>query len=294
MKVLNKIWNKNNWNKGSKEYNKWFHNISSDKQKSTTNRYSEPKTLSKIVDGIINDFSILINDKYFNDLVIENWLPLRINTNQFIEIIQQTEIIDNNKSNKLINHNLSFVLSINTNNKNYYINFDPIEYNLIEIDADGIQRCLNNINIIEATESNIENISEVSWGETEGLYPVLSSNEKYNLDKWIKKSTLNLLKARAAIDLIYNTRNSYCETKSPDLSNNLINKLAAYHLTDNFPTVDLEIMNNNNVSYFYMDSNPNHEHTAINQTQRIVKRYGPFYDITTRKKLYIIFYEATS
>ena len=60
MRVLNKIWNKNNWNKGSKEYNKWFHNISSDKQKSTTNRYSEPKTLSKIVDGIINDFSILI------------------------------------------------------------------------------------------------------------------------------------------------------------------------------------------------------------------------------------------
>ena len=58
--------------------------------------------------------------------------------------------------------------------------------------------------IKQIDDKNKSNISNISWGETRGLYPTVnvtnsSEFEKYSPEKWDKEKVKELLKARAAI-----------------------------------------------------------------------------------------------
>ena len=76
--------------------------------------------------------------------------------------------------------------------------------------------------------------------------------------------------------------------------------LATYHLKANFPGVDPEIKNNLNVQFFYFSPDKNATHPGISSkfyNQKIVKTYGPFFNIgggdVPRGPVYILFYSAT-
>ena len=157
--------------------------------------------------------------------------------------------------------------------------------------------------IIKATESNKSHISKVSWGETSGIYPTSnvdnpSAKDIYNPENWDSDKLTELLKARAAIHLIGNKRNS--NVRKSDCGMRGIEKtLASYHLTDNFPDVDDEIANDETVKYFYLSSEERVKTPSINSNnyrQECVKTYGPFYNIgggdVPKGRVYIHFYKA--
>ena len=144
------------------------------------------------------------------------------------------------------------------------------------------------------TDENKDNISEISWGETSGLYPVCIEYDKegkpikqkysylINTSNWNDEKINELLKARAAIELIGSERNTSVHKDSPDLLNPIQKTLAAYHLKDNFPSVDNEISDDPEVEFYYISSNPNAKTPSISSKywdQKAVKIYGPFYNI---------------
>ena len=153
-------------------------------------------------------------------------------------------------------------------------------------------------------EKNKDNISDISWGETSGVYPTKNvdnptESEKYSPDQWDNKKTDELLKARAAIDLIGNKRNKDVRRTVPNIKNSLIKKLAAYHLKDNFPEVDKEIKDDPDVKFYYLSNEESIETPSINPkywNQKCVKTYGPFYNIgggdAKEGAVYIHFYKA--
>ena len=157
--------------------------------------------------------------------------------------------------------------------------------------------------IIKATESNKSHISKVSWGETSGIYPTSnvdnpSQADIYNPNNWDSDKLTELLKARAAIHLIDNKRNSNVR-KSVCGMHGIEKTLASYHLTDNFPDVDDEIANDEMVRYFYLSPEESVETPSINSNyykQECVKTYGPFYNIgggdVPKGRVYIHFYKA--
>jgi hypothetical protein len=164
--------------------------------------------------------------------------------------------------------------------------------------------------IIPVTERNKKNISTSSWGETSGLYPVKISKDKlgknvslkksdlFNPNKWDPELLQQLLKARAAINLVA-TRTSALHNAKPNLNDPIEKLLAAYHLTDNFPSVDLEIKNDSEVKFFYLSSDKNIKTPSISSKywdQKTVKTYGPFYSIgggdAGTGEIYLIFYKA--
>ena len=157
--------------------------------------------------------------------------------------------------------------------------------------------------IIKATESNKSHISKVSWGETSGIYPTSnvdnpSQADIYNPNNWDSDKLTELLKARAAIHLIGNKRNSNVN-KSACRMQGIEKMLASYHLTDNFPDVDDEIANDEMVRYFYLSPEESVETPSINSNyykQECVKTYGPFYNIgggdVPKGRVYIHFYKA--
>lgn len=156
------------------------------------------------------------------------------------------------------------------------------------------KRSIDTLDLLKVNEINNGTISEASWGETSGLYP--SSYNKFNPEKWDIEKTNELLKARAAIDYISKNRNSHLRKSFPRVNDVLEKRLALFHLTENFPEVDIEIKNNSKVKWFYLGSTRNAIHTGLNSTQKIVKVYGPFYNVgggdVKVGDTYLIFYEA--
>jgi hypothetical protein len=121
--------------------------------------------------------------------------------------------------------------------------------------------------------TNSSKISQVSWGETKGMYP--TKDNLYNPAKWDSDKTLELLKCRAAFHLVV-TRGEKHHTGLPNLNNNIEARLAPYHLTSNFPEVDSEIKDEG-VKWFFLASKAGAKHTALNDTQVLVKSYGPLW-----------------
>lgn len=154
------------------------------------------------------------------------------------------------------------------------------------------------------TAKNKDNVSSVSWGETQGVYPTKntvnpSNSEKYDPTQWDEGKIQELLEARAGIDFIFNNRNDAAHTDGIDLNNPIENKLAPYHLKDNMPNVASEIKDNENVSFFLLADTPDAKHTSISSrywNQVAVKSYGPFYNDgggdAKKGQIFIIFYEA--
>ncbi len=120
-------------------------------------------------------------------------------------------------------------------------------------------------------------LSEVSWGETSGLYP--SSNDKYQPDKWDAGKTCDLLKARRAIYEV-SQRGQKTHKGKPNASDKIEQMLKKYHFVENFPVADVEI-NDAEVKWFYLsnDKNKPSQHPSLgSKANSIVKTYGPFYN----------------
>lgn len=156
----------------------------------------------------------------------------------------------------------------------------------------------------DSGEKKDNNVSEFSWGETKGLYPTKnttnpSAKERNNPAEWDADKLQQLLKARAAITLIAEERNSMAHSKKIDLTDQLNKILEPYHLKDNFPVVDKEIKDDINVKYFYISNQSTISTPAISSKywgQECVKTYGPFYNIgggdAPKGPVYIHFYKA--
>lgn len=159
------------------------------------------------------------------------------------------------------------------------------------------------ISIIGVSEENNDRVSDVSWGETQGIYPTKtmkpSEKELLNPAEWDAEKTEQLMEARANIDFIYNERNPAAHTDKVNLNDKAEKKLAPYHLKDNFPSVAPEIKNDENAKFFYLANKPDATHTGISSKywdQKIVKSYGPFYNRgggdAPKGEIYIIFYSV--
>ncbi len=161
-------------------------------------------------------------------------------------------------------------------------------------------------NFVSLSDKNVQNIANVSWGETQGIYPTKntsnpSSKELFNPSKWDPEKLDELLKARAAIQLIGTERNTQVRKDDINIKDNIEKILGTYHLKDNFPAVDPEIKNDPDVKFFFLAKENDTKHSAIKTengwNQSIVKSYGPFYNIgggdADAGEIYINFYKAT-
>ena len=158
--------------------------------------------------------------------------------------------------------------------------------------------------IKKVNDNNKSHLSKASYGETSGIYPTKnvdnpSQTDIYNPTNWDSNKKQELLKARAAIHLIGTTRNKNVRNATCPTNTTLAKTLAAYHLTDNFPSVDDVIANDNDVKFFYLSSQKKVETPSIDSRyydQKCVKTYGPFYNVgggdVPKGKVYIHFYKA--
>ena len=123
---------------------------------------------------------------------------------------------------------------------------------------------------------NTGTLSEVSWGETSGLYP--SEQNKFQPEKWDQTKTCELLKTRGAVHAV-GQRNQSVHKGKPKESDPLEQKLKVYHLVENFPSLDSEIADAA-VKWFYLaiESDKPDQHPGTTGTER-VKTYGSFYNI---------------
>lgn len=118
-------------------------------------------------------------------------------------------------------------------------------------------------------------ISEVSWGETSGLYP--ANRAEYDPTLWDGNLTQVLLAARRAVHTL-GERGQSVHRATPDLSQPIEKTLSTYHLIENFPPVDSEI-SDAGVKWFYLSKNPSQpRHPGLSQSHERVKSYGPFFN----------------
>ena len=140
------------------------------------------------------------------------------------------------------------------------------------------------------TTTGVLTLSEVSWGETEGLYP--SKTNLYQPDKWDPASLCKLLAARSALTDVA-TRNGKVRKATPG-SSNIERLLRPYHCVENFPRLDPEI--DDEVNWFYLSQAAGTpvSHPGTTGT-KLVKSYGPFYNIgggdVKRGDCYLLFYK---
>lgn len=134
-------------------------------------------------------------------------------------------------------------------------------------------------------------LSEVSYGETSGLYP--TKDNKYDPDKWDATKTCDLLKARGAVHTV-GQRGESVHKARPSATDPIEQKLKKYHFTENFPALDAEI-SDATVKWFYLSPNADKpvSHPAVSGSER-VKSYGSFYNIgggdVKKGDVYIHFY----
>lgn len=119
-------------------------------------------------------------------------------------------------------------------------------------------------------------LSEVSWGETSGLYP--SEQNKYQPAKWDPAKTCELLKLRGAVHAVGGRGQSVHKGK-PKAGDKIEQMLKVYHLTENFPALDSEI-SDTEVKWFYLSSDATtpEVHPGTTGTMK-VKTYGGFHNV---------------
>jgi hypothetical protein len=138
--------------------------------------------------------------------------------------------------------------------------------------------------------SDTGTLSEVSWGETSGLYP--TKDNKYDPSKWDATKTCELLAARAAVHAV-GQRGEKVHRATPG-KDPIEQKLKPYHFTENFPAVDSEI-SDTSVKWFYLSPKSSLDQHPTMSSLISVKKYGPFYNIgggdVARGDVYIHFYK---
>ena len=119
-------------------------------------------------------------------------------------------------------------------------------------------------------------LSEVSWGETSGLYP--ASTDKYNPAKWDADKLCELMKMRGAVHAVGGRGESVHHGK-PKAGDKIEQMLKKYHLVENFPALDSEVADAG-VKWFYLSSKSDGPavHPGTTGTTR-VKGYGPFWNV---------------
>lgn len=245
---------------------------------------NEEEDLVFTVKGNVKYVYITINDSFYKPLFL-SWKPFQISTKPLQEIDVQL-------SKRNAKHRI-FRVIIETTKGVVQHKFNPLNNTKIEIKSNAFEPFAENLTL--ASDSNKDDIGKVSWGETSGLYPTISNKNLYQVGKWGAPIVYELLKARAAIEVV-GGRGEKVQTYTPNLNDNIQKMLATYHLKSNLPPADGEIEDNSKVKYFYLDAKYDKRHTALNNTQKIIKSYGPFYNIgggdVARGKCYVIFYEA--
>ncbi len=148
--------------------------------------------------------------------------------------------------------------------------------------------------------------ANISWGETAGLYPITPGLSKdavtpailYNPDQWDPTSVNQLLKARAAIEIIAK-RNSKVQSGIPNLDNDVEKELMPYHakpvLRAMEAEVDREVRTDRDVRLFYISPNAVEAHHPADNESQLVVSYGPFWNTgggdVGRGYVYIHFYK---
>ncbi|HEY6141019.1 MAG TPA: DUF4157 domain-containing protein, partial [Thermoanaerobaculia bacterium] len=138
-------------------------------------------------------------------------------------------------------------------------------------------------------------LSEISWGETSGLYP--TAENKFNPEKWDAAKTCELLKARGAVHEVGQRGESVHRAK-PKAKDKIEQMLKIYHFTENFPARDSTI-SDAGVKWFYLspDADKPEAHPGAKGSKR-VQTYGSFYNIgggdVKAGAVYIHFYKLES
>jgi len=133
-------------------------------------------------------------------------------------------------------------------------------------------------------------LSEVSWGETSGIYP--SRDNLYKPDRWDQEKMANLLRARAAVTDVAK-RNSHVRKAKPG-PGKIEQLMRPYHCIENFPVLDREI--GAEVQWFYLSAFADKPitHPGASQPMVIAKTYGPFFNSgggdASRGDVYLHFY----
>jgi len=172
-----------------------------------------------------------------------------------------------------------------------------IEYNRLKPEWKVYFTVVEPCTVVEPSPSlqiiNQGTVSEVSWGETSGLYP--HSKHLYQPDKWDQTKTLQLLQARAAINEV-GKRGEKVKRATP-ARGTIEQKMKPYHLIENFPAIDSEIADPT-VKWFYLSKYPDSPkaHPSVGNSE-IIKTYGPFYNIgggdVPKGSTYVHFYKRT-
>ena len=182
-----------------------------------------------------------------------------------------------------------------------YCAWNPVK--LVDPDGREIEDPPSKKKYEKANSSNKNKVSKISWGETSGVYPTKNvrnpkNSDIYNPENWDGEKVEELLKARAAIHLIGISRNSNVHKANCNMKG-IEQELATYHLISNLPDVDIEILNDESVKYFYLSPNKTAITPSINTNnydQKCVKTYGPFYNNgggdVPKGPVYIHFYKA--
>ncbi|HEX8489377.1 MAG TPA: DUF4157 domain-containing protein [Chthoniobacterales bacterium] len=134
-------------------------------------------------------------------------------------------------------------------------------------------------------------LSEVSWGETAGLYP--SKDNLYDPSKWDGAKKCELLRLRGALHAV-GQRGESVHRGRPG-SGAVEQKLKPYHFIENFLSLDPEIAKAE-VRFFYLS-----KHAALNTHPTMgtliwVKKYGPFFNVgggdVPKGDVYVHFYKG--
>jgi hypothetical protein len=143
---------------------------------------------------------------------------------------------------------------------------------------------------LTVTTTGMLTLSEVSWGETSGLYP--TGDNLYKPDKWDQAKMCDLLRARAAVTDVA-TRNKQVRKAKPG-PGRIEQMMRPYHCIENFPQKDVEI--DEYVKWFYLSSTADSPliHPGTSGTG-IIKTYGPFHNIgggdVPRGEVFLHFYK---
>jgi hypothetical protein len=119
-------------------------------------------------------------------------------------------------------------------------------------------------------------LSEVSWGETSGLYP--AAKPLYNPAGWDQAKLCELLACRAAVHAV-GGRGQKVHRSKPRSGDKIEQMLAKYHYTENFPSVDAAVADAG-VKWFYLSSAAATPaaHPSVPDSV-MVKSYGSFHNV---------------
>jgi hypothetical protein len=117
-------------------------------------------------------------------------------------------------------------------------------------------------------------ISEVSWGETSGIYP--GKDNKWVPSKWDGSKLCELLRLRGAIHEVGKRGEKVHKAKPGNSA--IEKKLKPYHYIENFLPLDVEI-SDSGVKWFYLSPKIDLQTHPTMSKLVWAKKYGPFYNI---------------